>query len=199
VPRNSLRAGALRSNRRGKHEDEARWRAPTPGCAPRRRRNRRCRVPPVAKSWLEGFTPSTTGAAAKTVQDAMQARRPIDQWVSVRVLCCRMRRGAALVARRARAAQGPGRGRSLDELAQWFDLSPTGMLVYDDSGLIVLRSNPAFEALVGHVPVLLQRGLGRAAGAAGLAATARRGGAAPGRAAAGARAVVPLARGRRRT
>ncbi len=44
--------------------------------------------------------------------------------------------------------------RSLDELAQWFDLSPTGMLVFDESGLI-LRSNPAFEALVGQVPVLL--------------------------------------------
>ncbi len=44
--------------------------------------------------------------------------------------------------------------RSLDELAQWFDLSPTGMLVFDEAGLI-LRSNPAFEALVGQVPVLL--------------------------------------------
>ena len=44
--------------------------------------------------------------------------------------------------------------RSLDELAQWFDLSPTGMLVFDAAGLIV-RSNPAFEALVGQVPVLL--------------------------------------------
>jgi len=44
--------------------------------------------------------------------------------------------------------------RSLDELAQWFDLSPTGMLVFDEAGLIV-RSNPAFEALVGQVPVLL--------------------------------------------
>ncbi|MEO7854860.1 MAG: PAS domain S-box protein [Rubrivivax sp.] len=44
--------------------------------------------------------------------------------------------------------------RSLDELAQWFDLSPTGMLVFDESGLI-LRSNPAFEALVGQVPVML--------------------------------------------
>ena len=44
--------------------------------------------------------------------------------------------------------------RSLDELAQWFDLSPTGMLVFDESGLIV-RSNPAFEALVGQVPVML--------------------------------------------
>ena len=44
--------------------------------------------------------------------------------------------------------------RSLDELAQWFDLSPTGMLVFDEAGLIV-RSNPAFEALVEQVPVLL--------------------------------------------
>ena len=44
--------------------------------------------------------------------------------------------------------------RSLNELAQWFDLSPTGMLVFDETGLI-LRCNPAFEALVGQVPVLL--------------------------------------------
>ena len=39
--------------------------------------------------------------------------------------------------------------RSIDELSQWFDLSPTGMLVFDETGLIV-RSNPAFEALVGR-------------------------------------------------
>ena len=44
--------------------------------------------------------------------------------------------------------------RSLNELARWFDLSPTGMLVFDEAGLIV-RSNPAFEALVGQVPVML--------------------------------------------
>ncbi len=44
--------------------------------------------------------------------------------------------------------------RSIDELSQWFDLSPIGMLVFDDTGLIV-RSNPAFEALVGSVPVAL--------------------------------------------
>jgi PAS domain S-box-containing protein len=44
--------------------------------------------------------------------------------------------------------------RSLDELSQWFDLSPAGMLVFDGDGLIV-RSNRAFEALVGQVPVLL--------------------------------------------
>ena len=44
--------------------------------------------------------------------------------------------------------------RSLNELAQWFDLSPVGMLVFDHAGLIV-RSNPAFELLVERVPVLL--------------------------------------------
>ena len=44
--------------------------------------------------------------------------------------------------------------RSLTELAQWFDLSPVGMLVFDHAGLIV-RSNPAFELLVERVPVML--------------------------------------------
>lgn len=43
---------------------------------------------------------------------------------------------------------------SIHELAQWFDLSPAGMLVFDDSGLIV-RSNRAFERLAGQVPVML--------------------------------------------
>lgn len=41
------------------------------------------------------------------------------------------------------------------ELEHWFDLSPIGMLVYDSAGLVV-RSNTAFEALVGHAPVLLR-------------------------------------------
>jgi PAS domain S-box-containing protein len=44
--------------------------------------------------------------------------------------------------------------RAQDELAQWFELSGTGTLVYDASGLIV-RSNAAFEALVHPVPELL--------------------------------------------
>jgi PAS domain S-box-containing protein len=44
--------------------------------------------------------------------------------------------------------------RTLTELAQWFDLSPAGMVVFGDDGLVV-RSNRAFEALVGQVPVLL--------------------------------------------
>jgi PAS domain S-box-containing protein len=41
-----------------------------------------------------------------------------------------------------------------DELAQWFELSGSGMLVYDPSGLIV-RCNAAFEALVERVPEVL--------------------------------------------
>jgi PAS domain S-box-containing protein len=44
--------------------------------------------------------------------------------------------------------------RAQDELAQWFEISGSGMLVYDTSGLIV-RCNAAFEALVGHVPEVL--------------------------------------------
>ena len=41
--------------------------------------------------------------------------------------------------------------RAQDELAQWFELSGTGMLVYDNSGLIV-RCNAALEALLEKVP-----------------------------------------------
>ena len=44
--------------------------------------------------------------------------------------------------------------RSARELDDWFDLSPIGMVLFDERGLLV-RSNPAFEALVGSVPVLL--------------------------------------------
>jgi len=44
--------------------------------------------------------------------------------------------------------------RSARELDDWFDLSPVGMVLFDDQGLMV-RTNPAFEALVGLVPVLM--------------------------------------------
>ena len=44
--------------------------------------------------------------------------------------------------------------RSARELDNWFDLSPVGMVLFDDRGLLV-RSNPAFEALVGSMPVTL--------------------------------------------
>ena len=41
--------------------------------------------------------------------------------------------------------------RSLRELDDWFDLSPVGMVLSDDRGLLV-RTNPAFDALVGVLP-----------------------------------------------
>ena len=44
--------------------------------------------------------------------------------------------------------------RAQGELAQWFHLSAGGMLVYDQTGVIV-RCNAAFEALVDHVPQML--------------------------------------------
>ena len=44
--------------------------------------------------------------------------------------------------------------RAQDELAQWFELSGNGMLMYDASGLIV-RCNVALESLVERVPEVL--------------------------------------------
>ena len=44
--------------------------------------------------------------------------------------------------------------RSARELDDWFVLSPVGMVLYDEAGLLV-RTNPAFDALVGPLPVLL--------------------------------------------
>ena len=44
--------------------------------------------------------------------------------------------------------------RSARELDDWFVLSPVGMVLYDEAGLLV-RTNPAFESLVGPVPVML--------------------------------------------
>ncbi len=47
--------------------------------------------------------------------------------------------------------------RSVRELDDWFDLSPVGMVLFDDSGLLV-RTNPAFDRLAGSVPVSLAEG-----------------------------------------
>jgi PAS domain S-box-containing protein len=44
--------------------------------------------------------------------------------------------------------------RSARELDDWFDLSPVGMVLFDDQGLVV-RTNPAFEGLAGVAPVLM--------------------------------------------
>jgi PAS domain S-box-containing protein len=95
---------------------------------------------------------------------ALQERRLIDargveRWFRVAAYGVRAPDGQAQVlavlhdstAEHVARAQAEG---SIDELSQWFELSPTGMLVFDETGLIV-RSNPAFEALVGQVPVLL--------------------------------------------
>lgn len=41
--------------------------------------------------------------------------------------------------------------RSLRELDDWFDLSPAGMVLFDERGLL-LRTNPAFVALAGTAP-----------------------------------------------
>jgi len=44
--------------------------------------------------------------------------------------------------------------RSARELDDWFDLSPIGMVLFDEAGLLV-RTNPAFDAVVGEVHSLL--------------------------------------------
>ena len=44
--------------------------------------------------------------------------------------------------------------RSALELDDWFVLSPMGMVLFDEAGLLV-RSNPAFEALASAAPVLM--------------------------------------------
>ena len=44
--------------------------------------------------------------------------------------------------------------RSLREIDDWFDISPVGMVLFDAQGLL-LRTNPAFGALVGTVPASL--------------------------------------------
>ncbi len=44
--------------------------------------------------------------------------------------------------------------RSLREIDDWFDLSPVGMVLFDERGLLLHR-NPAFDALAGAMPVSL--------------------------------------------
>ncbi len=44
--------------------------------------------------------------------------------------------------------------RSARELDDWFVLSPFGMVLYDEVGLLV-RTNPAFESLIGPLPMML--------------------------------------------
>ncbi|WKB54462.1 PAS domain S-box protein [Eleftheria terrae] len=46
--------------------------------------------------------------------------------------------------------------RSVHELDQWFDLTPVGMLLFDEDGQVV-RSNPAAHQLIGPVPSQLSQ------------------------------------------
>ena len=75
---------------------------------------------------------------ALSLRGAAGARRWLTLWHEVT--------GEVLAREQARNAH--------DELAQWFELSGHGMMVYDPRGLIV-RCNAAFEALVERVPEVL--------------------------------------------
>ncbi len=100
----------------------------------------------------------------RTLAPALQRRRIIDsqglaRWFSLTAFCLAPVLGQPrwLVLLQDETAEHDAREqarRADDELAQWFELSGTGMLVYDNTGLIV-RSNAAFEALVQSVPVAL--------------------------------------------
>jgi PAS domain S-box-containing protein len=81
----------------------------------------------------------------------------IERWVALTLLP-QPATQQTLVLVHDETAEQAARSQSLraeEELAQWFELSGSGMLVYDSGGLI-LRSNAAFEALVEKVPELLQ-------------------------------------------
>ncbi len=109
---------------------------------------------------VEMETAAAAGAALPPQQRRLLDRQGQERWFNCAVSALADEHGrplwltlwhettAEVVAReQARRAQ--------DELAQWFELSGTGMVVYDASGLIV-RCNAAFEALLEHVPDELQ-------------------------------------------
>ncbi len=87
--------------------------------------------------------------------------------------------------------------RAQDELAQWFELSGTGMLVYDASGLIV-RCNAAFEALLEQVPEELQAATPELQALLGWQAGVLAPALAPGAPALDTQALVPMPDGRHR-
>ena len=84
-----------------------------------------------------------------------------------------------------------------DELAQWFELSGHGMLVYDPSGLIV-RCNAAFEALVERVPEVLDEASPELQALLGWQGGAMLSLLVPGAPAVERQALVPVNDGRRR-
>ncbi|MBK6470269.1 MAG: PAS domain S-box protein [Betaproteobacteria bacterium] len=151
---------------------------------------------------LELLDAAMAGVTLPPMQRRLVDQRGIDRWCSAAVSVLADENGQPLwltvwhevgaeVAARDQAR------RAHDELAQWFELSGTGMLVYDASGLIV-RCNAAFEAMVEQVPEELPQAVSEL-----QALLAWKGGAllpelVPGAPALETQAMVPLPNGRRR-
>ena len=87
--------------------------------------------------------------------------------------------------------------RAEDELALWFELASSGMISFDDRGL-VLRSNPAFETLLQQVPVMMSDAGPELQALLGWGDGAALPGLQPGAAALDTQALLVLPDGRRR-